>query len=175
MCACMLLVSAEVIRKLQNVTANADYAQQVLQWVQERKIDRGASFNLLKALDRSLQVSFSKRLPDFGVPDDWIIRPLVVGERRFWNSKTRSHWVYNQDTGVAQVEMPGPPSQLPLMMIDCDKASTNMAATQFAMEVISLLLLVEYDEDHDDWNMVKLASNHTPWFPWRRGLASLRS
>lgn len=138
----------------------------VRECIRTKKVDRGAAFNYMESLDRSLETTFGKHLEDFVVPSPFTVRPVKGDEFRSIVGG-RGMAIISKITKSIQFELPDDVSKIPLLVIDCDRSSVNMAALHFLMESSKLMLLYHPDADHMDWNCVKGALVNADWFPWK--------
>ncbi len=153
-----------MIRKLAPSAKDAALGELVVQYLAQKKTERGNSYNFIASLDRSLQMTFEKRVLDFEVPENFVIRPVRPGEFRTFVEERG--WAICQ-AGTAHIELPDDISKIPLLVLDNDKSSVNMAALHFMMERCHLMLLYHPDADHMDWNCVKGSLTNCSWFPWK--------
>ena len=121
-----------------------------------RNVARGAAFNQCASLDRTLNVSLGRKLADFVVPKDCVIRPIKVGEVRV--SLPTGKAIFEVASNTALIELSTSVAHVPLLVFDCDRSSVNLAMLHYLMEQRRLLVLYKGDDDHDDWNCVKTAA-----------------
>ena len=116
-------------------------------------------------MDRTLELSFGRKLADFAVPVSCTIRPIKAGEIRI--RLPDGFAICDTTTKQTVVELPQGLHDVPLLIFDCDRSSVNLAMIHYLMECKRLLILYHGDSDHDDWNCVKTAAGDAPWYPWR--------
>ena len=155
-----------MLRKLAIAADDKMLSPDVRECIRTKKVDRGAAFNYMESLDRSLETTFGKHLEDFVVPSPFTVRPVKGDEFRSIVGG-RGMAIISKITKSIQFELPDDVSKILLLVIDCDRSSVNMAALHFLMESSKLMLLYHPDADHMDWNCVKGALVNADWFPWK--------
>ena len=160
--------SGKVVRKFPPSANDAHLGSLVCEYLSNKKVERGSSYNFLAAVDRTLHMSFGTSLLAFRVPEQFVIRPVKHGEFRTF-IEGRGWAVVCQTQGVARVELADAISLIPLAVFDNDRSSVNLSGLHFSMESCELLILYHPDADHMDWNCVKNACTGSSWFPWKVG------